>query len=74
MGPGGLVGQALGSYLSGVFPSIWGHHSLVLWDSCQAPPPLQLGMSVLGCQQQSLCPPHIPLTATWELAVIETER
>lgn len=38
MGPGRLVGQALGSYLSGVFPSTWGHHSLVLWDSCQGPP------------------------------------
>lgn len=38
------------------------------------PSPSLLGMSVLGCQQQSLCPPHVLLTGTRELAVIETER
>ena len=38
------------------------------------PSPPRLGMSVLECQQQSLCPPHVPTTGTRELAVVETER
>lgn len=38
------------------------------------PSPPRLGMSVLGYQQQSLCPPHVPPTGTRELAVVETER